>query len=229
MAALKIMLVDDHNLVRAGFRSLLQGVAGFEIVAEADNGLRALAAIHACQPDIVLMDIALPDMNGLEVTARIKEEYPQIKVVLLSMYDTEEYVLQAMRIGASGYLLKDSGAAELEFAIQVVARGEAYLSPAISRRVIEGYHQRVAAPPAPAARAETPTGALRSTYQLTPRQRDVLRLIAEGYTTKEIAQQLHLSAKTVDAHRTQLMHELDIHEIAGLVRYAIRSGLVSTD
>jgi DNA-binding NarL/FixJ family response regulator len=173
------------------------------------------------------MDIALPDTTGLEITAQVKQQWPQIKVVLLSMYDNEEYVLKAMQIGASGYILKDAGPGELEFAIRAVWRGEAYLAPAISRRVIETYHQRVEAPE---KKHLPPTGELRqASFQLTPRQSEVLRYIAEGYTTKEIARQLGLSAKTVDAHRTQLMRELDIHDIAGLVRYAIRAGLVKAE
>jgi DNA-binding NarL/FixJ family response regulator len=220
------MLVDDHNLVRAGFRSLLKNIPDFEIVAEADDGFSAMRMIAEFQPDIILMDIALPDTTGLEITARVKQEWPQIKVVLLSMYDNEEYVLKAMQIGASGYLLKDAGPGELEFAIRAVWRGEAYLAPAISRRVIESYHHRVEGSD---KKYVPPTGELRQAYQLTPRQSEVLQYIAEGYTTKEIAQKLGLSAKTVDAHRTQLMRELDIHDIAGLVRYAIRVGLVKAE
>jgi DNA-binding NarL/FixJ family response regulator len=220
------MLVDDHNLVRAGFRSLLAGIADFQIVAEADDGFSAIRMIAEFQPDLILMDIALPDTNGLEITARVKQEWPHIKVMLLSMYDNEEYVLKAMQIGASGYLLKDAGPGELEFAIRSVWRGEAYLAPSISRRVIESYHQRVESPE---KKHLSGTGSLRQAFQLTPRQSEVLKFIAEGLTTKEIAQTLGLSAKTVDAHRTQLMRELDIHDIAGLVRYAVRVGLVKAE
>jgi DNA-binding NarL/FixJ family response regulator len=228
MSPLRLMLVDDHNLVRAGFRSLLKNIPDFEIVAESDDGYSALRMIRELQPDLVLMDIALPDINGLEVTAQVKQEWPQIKVVLLSMYDSEEYVLKAMQIGAAGYLLKDAGPGELEFAIRAVCRGEAYLSPAISRRVIESYHHRVTGP-ATEKNKRPPTGPLAEVNQLTGRQREVLQFIADGYTTKEIAQQLGLSAKTVDAHRTQLMRQLDIHDIAGLVRYAVRVGLVKAE
>jgi len=227
MNPLRVILVDDHNLVRAGFRSLLENIPEVEIVAEADNGCSALELICSLKPDLVLMDIALPDINGLDVTAQVTQEYPSIKVVLLSMYDNEEYVLRAMEIGAAGYLLKDADANEFELAIHAIANGKAYLSPAISSRVIESYQARVSAPKQPITpfkgsqnHADSP---------LTARQREVLRLIAKGFTTKEIAQQLGLSVKTVDAHRTQLMRELDIHDIAGLVRYAIRIGLVSAE
>lgn len=227
MNRLRVILVDDHNLVRAGFRSLLENIPEVEIVAEADNGASALALIRTHKPDIVLMDIALPDINGLDVTAQVSREYPSIKVVLLSMYDNEEYVLRALEIGAAGYLLKDADANEFELAIHAIANGKAYLSPAISSRVIESYQERVRKPTLPAT---PPTEALPAgDRQITARQREVLRLIAEGFTTKEIAQQLNLSAKTVDAHRTLLMRVLDIHDIAGLVRYAIRTGLVSAD
>lgn len=223
MSPIRLMLVDDHNLVRAGFRSLLKNISDFEIVGEADNGQSALQMIQELQPDLVLMDIALPDTNGLEITGQVKRKWPQIKVVLLSMYENEEYVLKALQIGAAGYLLKDAGPGELEFAIRAVYQGEAYLAPAISRRVIDSYHQRVVS--LPTEKDELPPNETR----LTPRQCEVLQFIANGYTTKEIAQQLGLSAKTVDAHRTQLMRELDIHDIAGLVRYAIRIGLVKAE
>jgi DNA-binding NarL/FixJ family response regulator len=227
MNPLRVILVDDHNLVRAGFRSLLKNIPEVEIVAEADNGYGALELIRAHKPDMVLMDIALPDINGLDVTALVIKEYPSIKVVLLSMYDNEEYVLRALDIGAAGYLLKDADANEFDLAIHAIADGKAYLSPAISSRVIESYQARVSPPKYPI----TPTTGIPHLVDihLTARQREVLRLIAEGYTTKEIAQQLDLSVKTVDAHRTRLMRELDIHEIAGLVRYAIRIGLVSAE
>jgi DNA-binding NarL/FixJ family response regulator len=227
MNPLRVILVDDHNLVRAGFRSLLENIPDVEIVAEAENGYSALELIRTHKPDMVLMDIALPDITGLDVTAQVIQEYPSIKVVLLSMYDNEEYVLRALEIGAAGYLLKDADANEFELAIHAIANGKAYLSPAISSRVIESYQARVSAPKRPII---PPAGSQNLVdSHLTARQREVLRLIAEGFTTKEIAQQLNLSVKTVDAHRTQLMRELDIHEIAGLVRYAIRIGLISAE
>jgi len=227
MNPLRVILVDDHNLVRAGFRSLLENIPEVEIVAEAENGYSALELIRTHKPDMVLMDIALPDITGLDVTAQVIQEYPSIKVVLLSMYDNEEYVLRALEIGAAGYLLKDADANEFELAIHAIANGKAYLSPAISSRVIESYQARVSAPKQPI----NPPAASQQLVDshLTARQREVLRLIAEGFTTKEIAQQLNLSVKTVDAHRTQLMREVNIHDIAGLVRYAIRIGLISAE
>jgi len=223
MHPIRLILVDDHLLVRAGVRLLLENLPDFQIVAEAGNGLDALELIGEHLPDIVLLDIALPGLNGLEVTERVRQKFPTVRVLLLSMHDSEEYVLKAMRLGASGYLLKDTGASELELALRAVARGESFLSSAISRHVIDGYVQRTnlgdskASPPSPVEK------------RLAPRQEEILKLIARGYTTKEIAHQLGIKVKTADAHRTSLMKGLDIHDIAGLVRYAIRIGLVSSD
>jgi DNA-binding NarL/FixJ family response regulator len=213
MSAVRILVADDHELVRAGFRSLLKTIAGVEVVAEADDGLRAIELVRTRQPDIVLMDIAMSGLNGLEATSRIVKEYPHVRVIILSMHKSEEYVLQALRNGASGYLLKDASPSELELAIRTVTKGETYLTPAISRQVIDSYVRRLAP-------GESPHDLL------TPRQREVLQLIAEGLSTKEIADRLGVSVKTVETHRSQLMERLEIRDVAGLVRYAIRIGLI---
>lgn len=213
---IRVVLVEDHALVRAGIRSLLEKLPDLEVVAEAGDGRTALGLVAQHQPDVVLMDIKMAGLNGLEATARIMRDQPGVRVVILSMYANEEYVIQALRAGASGYLLKDAGTAELEVAIRAAARGETYLSPAISRRMIQDYLQIVGGE----------GGALE---QLTPRQREVLQLVAEGHSVKEIAQILRISAKTVETHRAQLMERLDIYDVAGLVRYAIRVGLVASD
>jgi DNA-binding NarL/FixJ family response regulator len=216
MKPIRVLLADDHALVRAGFRALLQSLGDVEIVAEVGNGHDALRLIEAQQPDVVLLDIAMPGLNGLEVAARVAQEFPNVRVLMLSMYANEEYVLQALRAGAAGYLLKDAGTSELELAVKAVARGETYLSPPVSKPVIEDYVRRVGSQPS-------------SLDRLTPRQREILQLIAKGHRTKEIAQVLNISVKTVETHRAQLMKELDIHDLAGLVRYAIRVGLVMPD
>jgi DNA-binding NarL/FixJ family response regulator len=216
MKPIRVLLADDHALVRAGFRALLQSLPDMEVVAEAGDGREALRLIDLHQPDVVLMDIGMPGLNGLEAAARIVEESPHIRVIILSMHATEEYVLRALRAGAVGYLLKDAGTAELELAVRAVVRGEMYLSPAVSKHVIAEYVQRVSSEP-------------NSFEQLSPRHREILQLIAEGQTTKEIAQTLGLSVKTIETYRTQLMERLDIHDIAGLVRYAIRMGLITSD
>ncbi len=212
-SATRVLLADDHALVRVGIRSLLSTIAGFDVVGEAGTGHEAVELADQLRPHVVLMDIAMPGINGLDATARLVERHPEIRVIILSMHASEEYALQALRAGAAGYLLKDADLLELERAIVAVARGETYLSPAISKHVIADYKRRVAEQPEPIDR-------------LTPRQREVLRLIAEGLSTKEIAFKLGLSVKTVETHRAQLMERLEIRDVAGLVRFAIRSGLV---
>jgi len=216
MGSIRILLADDHVLVRAGIRALAQNIDGVEIVGEAVDGRHALALIKTHEPDLVLMDISMAGLNGLEATARIAKEFPEVRVLILSAHANEEYVWQALRAGAAGYLLKDAGTAELELAIRAVARGESYLSPAVSKHVVADYVRRVGGEP-------------RTLELLTPRQREILQLIAEGQTTKEIARTLHISVKTVETHRMQLMERLDIHDVAGLVKYAIRTGLIKSD
>ena len=215
----RIMIVDDHNLVRAGFISLLKNLSGIHVVAEAGEGYEALRLIKEKKPDIVLLDISMPGLNGLEVAERVNKEFPEVRIIFLSMYLNEEYVMQAIRNGAAGYLLKDSKTEELELAIRSVARGETYLSPPVSKQVIEDYINRLD--------KTRPVKHESGGYErLTPRQIEVVQLITEGCRTKEIAYRLNVSIKTVDAHRTQIMQRLDIHDIAGLVRYAIRMGIV---
>jgi DNA-binding NarL/FixJ family response regulator len=216
MQPIRVLLADDHALVRAGFRALLQSIPDMQVVAEASDGYEALRLVAEHQPSVVLMDIAMPGLNGLEAAARLAREFPHVRVIILSMHLSEEYVLQALHAGAAGYLLKDADAAELELALRAIVRGEVYLSPAVSKQVVADYIRRTGGEPS-------------SLEGLTPRQREVLQLIAEGHTTKEIAQRLDVSVKTVDTHRTQLMERLDIHDVAGLVRYAIRMGLVDPD
>ena len=216
MTAIRVMLADDHALFRAGIRSLLLGIEGVEIVGEARDGHEALRMVAACTPDVLLLDVALPELNGIEVAERLRDQ-PGTRVLILSMFANEEFVLRSLRAGAAGYLLKDSSVVELEAALRSVADGGSYLSPAVSGHVLAAYVRRVGQEGAPAE----PT--------LTPRQREVLQLIAEGHGTKDIAARLCLSAKTVETHRAQLMERLGIHDVAGLVRYAIRTGIVSAD
>jgi len=214
MTPVRVLLADDHALVRAGIRALLQNLDGVAVVAETGNGAEVLDFARAHRPDVVLLDISMPGLGGLEVSAQLRDALPDVRVVMLSMHANEEYVLQALRAGAAGYMLKDSATAELELALKAVMQGETYLSPPISKQVVEGYVQRVGA-------EQT------ASDNLTPRQRQVLQLIAEGHSTKEIAHRLNLSVKTVETHRAQLMERLQIREIAGLVKYAIRHGLVT--
>jgi DNA-binding NarL/FixJ family response regulator len=216
MRPIRILLADDHALVRAGFCALLKTLPGVEVVGEAADGREALALVKTHLPDLVLMDISMAGLNGLEATAQIVKDYPNVRVLMVSAHANEDYVKQALRAGAAGYLLKHAAFSELELAIHAAVRGETYLSPAVSKQVIADYIRRV---PEEASPLEL----------LTPRQREILQLIAEGHSTKEIARILHVSVKTVETHRTQLMERLDIHGVAGLVRYAIRAGMLNTD
>ena len=214
---LTIVLADDHALVRAGIRTLLEKIPGVSIVAESGDGRETVALVHQHNPDIVMMDISMPALNGLDATARIVRECPRTKVLILSMHTSEDYVLQALRSGASGYLLKDAATAELQLALVAVRRGETYLSPTISREVLARYRKLAADPKAEA------------TKTLTPRMREIVQLIAEGRSTKEIAFLLNLSVKTIETHRMHLMARLGVHDVAGVVRYAMRNGLISVD
>src|ERR1700732_3507235 len=213
MKTARVLLADNHALVRAGIRSLLEKMSGIEVAAEAGDGYEALELTKKHFPNVVLMDIAIPGLNGLEALARATKEFPAVKVIILSMHANEEYVLRALRSGVCGYLLKDAAVTELELALGAVTRGETYLSPRISQRIIGSYLERLG--------TERPVR-----EELTPRQREIVQLIAEGKSTKEIAFLLTVSVKTVEAHRAQLMERLGIHDVAGLVRYAMRVGLV---
>lgn len=216
MAPLRIILAEDHVLMRAGLRLLVEQMQDVSVVGEAGDGLEALRLAHAHHPDIAVLDIAMSGMNGLDLAERLRQELPDIRVIMLSMHATDSYIQRALRAGARGYLLKDAAPVELTLAISAVARGETYLSPAIASQLV----QRV---------VQNPAAAQSGVAVLTPRQRDILRLIAEGLTTQAIANRLQISVKTVEGHRTQLMERLNIHDVAGLVRFAIREGLISDD
>jgi DNA-binding NarL/FixJ family response regulator len=214
-ALLRVMLVDVHVLVRAGIRALLEAMPGALIVGEASNGREALALAREHAPDLVIMDISMPELNGIEATEAIVAAVPGTRVLILSMHAAEEFVRRAMRAGASGYVLKDSAPLELRLAVDSMARGEVYLSPRVSRHLVTALTE--------GGRAASPLAAL------TLRQREVLQMIAEGKSTKEIAVALGVSAKTVETHRAAIMSRLGIRDIAGLVMYAARHKLVSLD
>ena len=216
MNSTRILLVDDHTLVRAGIRSLLEGLDCVQEVLEAGDGRAALEMIRFHPPDIVLMDIAMKGLNGVEATRLIKKEFPKIFVIILSMHSSEEYVLHALQAGASGYLLKDAVPVELELALVSVLRGNTYLSPPVSRQIITEYLLRIG-------------DGKSDLLLLTPRQREILQLISEGMSTKDIANLLGISVKTVETHRQQIMDRLNIHNIPGLVRFAVREGLVTVE
>jgi DNA-binding NarL/FixJ family response regulator len=210
---IRVLLADDHGLVRAGLRALLRDLRGIEVVAESGDGRETLNLVKRHRPDVVLMDVSMPELNGLDATVCLKRSFPDIRVLVLSMHANEEYVLRALRAGATGYLLKGAKVAELEFAINAVARGDIYLAPSMSKHVVTKYLRS----------ADVGVGQL---DRLTPRHREVLQLIAEGRTNKEIAGRLGISVRTVEVHRAQIMERLGVRDTAGLVRYALSAGLV---
>jgi DNA-binding NarL/FixJ family response regulator len=216
MNTIRILLADDHALVRAGLRALLERLQGIEIVGEADDGREAIRLVKERNPHIVLMDISMPGLNGLEAVMQVRNDFPEVNVIILSASANEEFVTQALRSGASGYMLKGASPSELEVAIKAVMVGETYLSPVVSKQVIRDYLGRV-------------THRSDLFELLTQRQREILQLIGEGHSTKDMAQLLDLSAKTVERHRTELMNRLDIHDVAGLTRYAIKNNIVTIE
>jgi DNA-binding NarL/FixJ family response regulator len=213
MNDIELLIADDHVLVRAGIRALVDRLSGVRVVAEAGDGREVLRQVTLHQPHIVLLDISMPGLNGLEVARCLSREFPLVRTIILSMHSDEEHVWQALCAGASGYLLKGASVEEFELAIRAVANGETYLSPPVSRPVIAAYVRR------------TNVGA-ELVGRLTVRQREVLTLIAEGQTTKQIALTLDLSAKTIEKHRSDSMKRIGVRDVAGLVRYAVRIGLV---
>jgi DNA-binding NarL/FixJ family response regulator len=210
MKRIRILLADDHAVVRQGFRMILSAHSDLEIVGEAGNGREAVELAATLRPDVVVMDVAMPELNGIEATRRLTADNPHTRVVALSMHKDSVYVREILRAGARGYLLKDSVAADLVSAVRAVASGEGYLSPQVSNAVLDDYRRHVTNP----------------IDMLTSREREVLQMLAEGKTNKEIAGVLNLSAYTVEAHRGRIMEKLNVHTIADLVRFAVRNGLV---
>lgn len=216
---MRVILADDHQLVRAGLRALLQSFDDVQVLAECNDGHEVLAKVGELHPDVLLLDITMPGLNGLDVAARIPKLSPSTRVLVLSMHAGPEYVAQALRAGVAGYLIKDAAVEELRVALDALMAGRAYLSPAISRTVLHGFLRT--------GKAAAELGD--ELARITARQREILQLIAEGHGTREIATRLRLSIKTVESHRSQIMDRLDIHDVPGLVRFAIRTGLVSAD
>jgi len=218
MSRIKVLLAEDHTIVRKGIRSLLDDQPNIEVIGEAEDGREAIEKVEKLAPDIILMDNTMPILNGLEATRQIKKRFPEIKILILTMHTNEEYILQFLRVGASGYLVKQTAPTELVSAIEAVYRGDSFLSPSISRTIIDEYLRQAEA-----------TGKWDSYDSLTDREREVLQLLAEGYSTKEIADHLHISAKTVGVHKINLMHKLNLHSQSELTKYAIRKGIISLD
>jgi DNA-binding NarL/FixJ family response regulator len=211
-----VLLVEDHTLVRSGIRSLLEKSSEVKVVGEAGNGREALDLCRTLRPDIVLADVEMRELNGIETARQVRSEYPETKVIMLSMHSDRQYVLESLRAGALGYVLKDAALNELLTAIRTVAGGKRYLSPGLADLVIEDYARRGA--------GESSGGALEA---LSPREREILQLVAEGNSSAQIAERLCISVRTVDTHRFSLMRKLEIHSIAGLTKFAIAHGLTS--
>jgi two-component system response regulator NreC len=217
MGKIKVLVADDHTILRQGIKSLLANEEEIEVIGEAKDGREALTIIEETLPDVILMDIAMPGLNGLEATRRIKKKFPRMKVLVLTMYTNEEYIFQILNAGANGYLVKETAFQDLISAIKAVYKNEAFMSPSISKKVINSYIKR-------AQNDEEVTCEV-----LTTREREILQLIAEGNSSKKIAELLFISPKTVETHRTHIMDKLNIHNRTGLVKYAIRKGIVDVD
>jgi len=212
----RIVLADDHTILREGLRALLSADPKFEIVAEAEDGRQAVRCVEKLGPDLLLMDLSMPRMSGIDAISEIKKRFPETKIIALTVHKTEEYLLTTLQAGAEGYVLKDATHDELVMAIHNVMAGKPYLSPGISEKIIEGYLE-----------GKEGSLSLSSWQKLSQREREVLKLIAEGYKNKEIAEELCISLKTVEKHRANLMKKLDLHNAAGLTVYAVGKGLVS--
>jgi DNA-binding NarL/FixJ family response regulator len=219
MDNIKVLLAEDHTIVRKGLRSLLEKEIGIEVVGEAEDGREAVRKAEKLQPDVVMMDIAMPGLNGLEATRQIKKRFPEMKIIILTVHANEEYVLQTLRAGASGYLVKKAAPADLIEAIQAVYKGDSFLSPSISKTVIDEYIRQ----------AETKSERDIIYGKLTNREREVFQLIIEGHKNREIADLLYVSIKTVETHKAHIMDKLNVHSTAKLIRYAMDKDLIIKD
>jgi DNA-binding NarL/FixJ family response regulator len=223
MKKTRILIADDHDVVRGGLKMLLRSHEGFSVVAEAADGEEAVRLVDKHTPDVVILDISMPKLDGIEATKVIKQRHPEVKILILSVHQNEEYAYQVLKAGASGYLLKNAGKKEIVTAIRAVLSGEQSFSPGISQIIVDGFVKRPKAPES--AAPET----AKSATNLTERETEVLRFIAQGLTNRQIADKLFLSFRTVNTHRANLMQKLDIHDTAGLVRYAINTGLITLE
>ncbi len=218
MSKIRVFLADDHTIVRQGLKCLLQKDDGIEVVGEAENGHQLLKQASKTTPDVILVDISMPVLGGLEATQQLKKILPHSKILILTMHTNEEYVYETFKLGASGYLVKNATAQDIISAIKAVYRGETYISPAVSGRVVRGFVRGGRSSPKPSF-----------PDKLTFRERQILKLIAEGWASNKIAEHLHISTRTVETHRTNIMQKLRLHKVADLVKYAIRRGLVQVE
>ena len=214
MGKTRILICDDHTLFVEGIKAILRNESSLEIVGEAHNGRQAVELVKELRPDLILMDVSMPDMNGFDATRRVHEFDPAVRVLILTMHEEEELVARCLEAGAVGYIIKDAPASQLVYAIEMVQKGERYLSPVVLKKVVESYVKNTSRP--------------QTRYdRLSPREREVLKLLAEGLSVKQIATHLNLSVKTVDAHKTNLMKKIDVHDRAELIKYAIQQKLIA--
>ena len=211
----KVVIVEDHKLFREGLKSLLSDKADLEVVGEAGDGLEAIRTVKKCRPDLMLLDLSMPKMNGISVMKEIKSQFPETKIMALTIHESDQYVLEAFEAGADGYCLKDAGRNELMVAVESVLQGKRYISPSISENVLEGYMT-----------GRKKLKSKTSWDTITQREREVLKLLGEGFQNKEISDMLHISVKTVEKHRANIMNKLDLHNAAALTAFAIEHGLV---
>ncbi len=216
MSKTRVLLVDDHTIVRQGLKALLDFQDGIEVVGEAEDGRQAIEKAKQLVPDIIVIDITMPNLNGIEATRQMKKKNPEMKELDLTVHNNEEYIHQILQAGASGYLLKESAVSDLISAINAVKKGDIFLSPSVSKVIVKDYIRHT----------EGELGDFDSLNILTSREREVLQLIAEGHTNKEVAHVLKISNKTVDSHRSHIMEKLHIHDVTGLVKYSIKKGLI---
>jgi two-component system response regulator NreC len=213
MSVTRVLICDDHTLFAEGIKAILRGETSLEVIGEARDGRQAVEKVKELHPDVVLMDIAMPDLSGFEATRRVLESDPSVKVLMLTMHDEEELVARCLEAGAAGYIIKDAPASQLVYAIEMTMKGERYLSPAVLKKVVAGYVKNSTRP--------------KTSYdRLSAREREILKLLAEGLTVKEIASRLNLSVKTVDVHKYNLMRKIDVHDRSELIRYAIQRRLI---
>ncbi|MDQ5907980.1 MAG: hypothetical protein QG599_71 [Pseudomonadota bacterium] len=221
MSLTRILLADDHQLIRAGLRAMVDSFEGFRVIAEASDGREATRLVRQLKPEIAIIDISMPQLNGLDATAQIMREVPSTKVIILTMHSADQFALQAFRIGAAGYLAKNAAPLDLENALRTIQRGERWFDSMATRTIFDDYRRL--------ANGQAPTSPTSNPDSLTLRQREVLQLIAEGYSTQEIARRLFISAKTVETHRARIMERLNIYDVAGLTRAAIRMNLITSE
>lgn len=227
---IRVLLADDHDILRDGLRLLLEMASDIQVVGEARTGREAVAEAERLQPDVVLMDISMPELDGIEAARRIRQQVPKAHVLILTMHEADEYFFRALQAGAAGYVIKRTASADLLAAVRAVARGESFLSPSVAHTLVTDYTERSTRTPGPSVPSkETSTSASDSYETLTSREREILQMVGEGYTNQDIANRLHLSIKTVQSHRAAVMEKLGLRDVTHLVRYAVRRGLVDPE